>query len=61
MKLLSRRHLVFGSLSVLAGLKGIPYVNVEAQQGHLREQRKMLGALFTLIGRGNYRPPGSSG
>ena len=38
-----------GSLSVLAGLKGIPYVNVEAQQDHLREQQKMLGALLKLI------------
>ncbi len=38
-----------GSLSVLAGLKGIPYVNVEAQLGHLKEQEKMLGAVFKLI------------
>lgn len=38
-----------GSLSVLAGMNGIPYVNVEAQLGHLKEQEKMLSAVFKLI------------
>lgn len=31
-----------GSLSVLAGQRGIPYVNVEAQHGHQAEQAEML-------------------
>lgn len=34
-----------GSLSVLAARRGIPYVNVEAQHGQVRVQRKMLDAL----------------
>ena len=35
-----------GSLSVLAGRVGIPYVNVEAQEGHLREQIAMIEAVY---------------
>jgi hypothetical protein len=31
-----------GSLSVYCGKLGIPYVNVEAQHGHLVRQLKML-------------------
>lgn len=31
-----------GSLSVYAAKQGIPYVNVEAEQGHLAEQLRML-------------------
>lgn len=31
-----------GSLSVLCGRRGIPYVNAEAQHGHLEEQQRML-------------------
>lgn len=34
-----------GSLSVLAGQKGVPYVNAEAQHGHFAEQRRMLAHL----------------
>jgi hypothetical protein len=34
-----------GSLSVLAGRLGIPYINVEAQHGHLKTQRRMLEAI----------------
>ena len=38
-----------GSLSVLAGREGVPYVNVEAQHGHQKEQLKMLEALMEMI------------
>ena len=38
-----------GSLSVYCGKQGIPYVNVEAQSGHLREQIEMLEALQELF------------
>jgi len=38
-----------GSLSVYCGMHGIPYVNVEAQQGHLREQRQMLAFLVKVL------------
>ena len=38
-----------GSLSVLAGRAGIPYVNVEAQQGHRKAQERMLGFLVGLL------------
>ena len=37
-----------GSLSVLAGRHGIPYINVEAQHGHLKMQEKMLRAMLKL-------------
>ncbi len=38
-----------GSLSVYAARKKIPYINVEAQDGHLEEQIKMLHALKEVI------------
>lgn len=38
-----------GSLSVLAARNGIPYVNVEAQHGHLDAQEKMLEKLVRLL------------
>lgn len=38
-----------GSLSVLCGKLDIPYVNAEAQQGHLEEQQKMLAYLHELL------------
>ena len=42
-----------GSLSVLAARWGIPYINVEAQHGHLKPQEKMLRALVKLLSRLN--------
>lgn len=39
-----------GSLSVLAARLGIPYVNVEAQHGHLKEQLRMLKILMAVLG-----------
>ncbi len=38
-----------GSLSVLCGKLDIPYVNAEAQHGHLEEQQKMLAYLHELL------------
>jgi hypothetical protein len=38
-----------GSLSVFCGRHRIPYVNVEAQNGHLVEQVRMLEAAVTLV------------
>jgi len=35
-----------GSLSVLAGKQGIPYINVEAQEGHFQQQLDMLGEVY---------------
>ena len=37
-----------GSLSVLAGRKGIPYINCEAEKGHLEEQIRMLEAVWKI-------------
>lgn len=37
-----------GSLSVLAGKRGIPYINCEAEHGHLEEQVGMLEILWVL-------------
>lgn len=34
-----------GSLSVFCGQRGIPYANVEAQEGHLHEQTEMIKIL----------------
>lgn len=42
-----------GSLSVWAAQRGRPYVNVEAQHGHEREQRRMLDALSRILARWN--------
>ena len=39
-----------GSLSVFSGRKGIPYINVEAQNEHLEEQVRMLEAAVQAIG-----------
>ncbi len=38
-----------GSLSVYAQRKKIPYINIEAQHGHLDEQKQMLFALKDII------------
>lgn len=38
-----------GSLSVFCGQHGIPYVNVEAQRGHLEAQIRMLDYLAGLL------------
>ena len=38
-----------GSLSVYFARKGIPYVNVEAQNGHRRQQLKMMKAVRTML------------
>lgn len=38
-----------GSLSVYAGRRGKPYVNVEAEHGHLHEQVEMVRALYALL------------
>jgi len=37
-----------GSLSVLAGRRGIPYINCEAEHGHLEEQVDMLEFLWEI-------------
>ncbi|MEM8600726.1 MAG: protein tyrosine phosphatase [Bacteroidota bacterium] len=38
-----------GSLSVWAAQQGVPYVNVEAQHGHLAEQTRMMHALWDAL------------
>jgi hypothetical protein len=38
-----------GSLSVWAAREGVPYVNVEAEHGHLEEQVRMLEALARVL------------
>ncbi|GAB5534512.1 MAG: hypothetical protein Rubg2KO_07610 [Rubricoccaceae bacterium] len=38
-----------GSLSVWAAQEGVPYVNVEAQHGHQREQARMIDALMDAL------------
>ena len=38
-----------GSLSVMAGRRGLPYINVEAQPDHLEEQIKMIDLAADLM------------
>lgn len=38
-----------GSLSVYCGAHGIPYANVEAEEGHLAEQQALIIAVLSLI------------
>ena len=38
-----------GSLSVYAGKKKIPYINIEAQVGHIAEQKKMIEAVLEYL------------
>lgn len=38
-----------GSLSVYCGKKGIPYLNIEAQKGHLKEQIKLVEIVYGML------------
>ena len=38
-----------GSLSVYCGSKGVKYINIEAQKGHLKQQEKMIMTLQSVI------------
>ena len=38
-----------GSLSVYCGFQGIEYINVEAQHGHVKKQRKMIKRMLRLL------------
>jgi hypothetical protein len=38
-----------GSLAIYCSKKKIPYINIEAQQGHIEEQLNMLNALTDII------------
>lgn len=38
-----------GSLSVYCGIKGIPYANVEAEDGHLAEQIELIRVVVSII------------
>lgn len=38
-----------GSLSVYTGQKNIPYVNIEAQTGHIAEQKQMIAIVLDFI------------
>ncbi|MGH9339965.1 MAG: hypothetical protein ACRD1R_10365 [Acidobacteriota bacterium] len=42
-----------GSLSVFAGHRGIPYINIEAEHGHLDRQLRLLEAVYRLMDRAN--------
>lgn len=46
-----------GSLSVYAGRRGIPYINVEAQHGHFDEQVKMIDYLTAYLPEINLNAP----
>jgi hypothetical protein len=38
-----------GSLSVYCGKHGIPYLNIEAQKGHLTEQIKLIDIVYKML------------
>lgn len=44
-----------GSLSVYCGLKGIPYANVEAEDGHVEEQMRLIAAVVEVV-EGSHKP-----
>ncbi len=44
-----------GSLSVYCGLKGIPYANVEAEDGHIEEQMRLIAAVVEVV-EGSHKP-----
>jgi hypothetical protein len=48
-----------GSLSVWAGRRGIPYVNIEAQHGNRERQTQMLDALVRVLAKGPVSAGGS--
>lgn len=45
----NRRAKDDGSLSVYAAKKNIPYINVEAQEGHRKEQLQMMEAITDIL------------
>lgn len=38
-----------GSLSVYCGKNNLPYINIEAQKGHLEEQKELIKIVFKLL------------
>jgi hypothetical protein len=38
-----------GSLSVYCGIKGIPYINIEAQLGHFDEQLELIKVVYEML------------
>ncbi|HYH55515.1 MAG TPA: hypothetical protein VD772_02825, partial [Anseongella sp.] len=38
-----------GSLSVYAAMQGIPYVNIEVQDGHFREHRELIDTVAGMV------------
>jgi hypothetical protein len=38
-----------GSLSVYCGIKGVPYLNIEAQKGHLKEQIELVKIVYKML------------
>lgn len=38
-----------GSLSVYCGIKGIPYINIEAQLGHFNEQLELIKVIYEML------------
>lgn len=38
-----------GSLSVYSAMEGVPYVNIEVQDGHVKEHRELIGIVAEMV------------
>jgi hypothetical protein len=45
----NKKYVNDGSLSVYCGKNGIPYINIEAQQGHFDEQLFLIGEVLAIL------------
>ncbi len=45
----NQKYVNDGSLSVYCGIKEIPYINIEAQKGHYKEQYKLTEIVYEML------------
>jgi hypothetical protein len=45
----NKKYVNDGSLSVYCGVNNIPYINIEAQKGHFKEQLRLIREVLTIL------------
>lgn len=45
----NKKYVNDGSLSVYCGVRGIPYINIEAQKGHFDEQLRLIKEVMAIL------------
>ena len=45
----NKKYVNDGSLSVYCGKNGIPYINIEAQKGHFKEQLRLIEIVLSIL------------